>query len=387
MLFGKDVETVDLAGTQGVKEIWTNLIPGNTYLLRVLGARQPDGASVTVRDLFTTSDRSRRCRLLAKTIARPLQRSRTLLCSRGPRDGQTDLSGRNGRLCVYGVSIGPRLMITNQHCMENPSVCPSVVVQFDLDKGQVVPVEKQRRCAVAKAIDYDLDFAVFELDRAPDAAIKPLRFAAASPAADTALIPGRTPRGRRPSRLRASTARRLQILSRVAQRQAADFTHSCDTLGGSSGSGLLDSQLMVAGLHHFGIGGDEPTYNRAVRVEPIVAKLRDLQLIAAGGNPRSRNAVARLEYRIGAVHVRNARKRTTGRTRYLHHFLKARVRADPISDRDRLALVRAIELLAIPPQVRCSANPSNAAYDFHVIQSDDFGYAIWDVNALAEGAR
>ena len=76
------------------------------------------------------------------------------------------------------------------------------------------------------------------------------------------------------------------IANPVAGRATrTDFTHNCDTLGGSSGSGLLDSQLMVVGLHHFGIGGDEPKFNRAVRVEPIVAKLRDLQLIAAGSNP------------------------------------------------------------------------------------------------------
>ncbi len=54
-----------------------------------------------------------------------------------------------------------------------------------------------------------------------------------------------------------------------------DFEHRCDTLGGSSGSPVLDrASLNVVGLHHLGfLEGDTPV-NRAVLIADVLAKIR-----------------------------------------------------------------------------------------------------------------
>jgi V8-like Glu-specific endopeptidase len=52
-----------------------------------------------------------------------------------------------------------------------------------------------------------------------------------------------------------------------------DFGHSCDTIQGSSGSPVLDSNHRVVGLHHWGFDDYGPDAwkrtNRAVRMAEI----------------------------------------------------------------------------------------------------------------------
>jgi hypothetical protein len=53
-----------------------------------------------------------------------------------------------------------------------------------------------------------------------------------------------------------------------------DFGHGCDTLGGSSGSPVLDIQTgRVLGLHHLGYLPNNEPINRAVRIQQIIQYL------------------------------------------------------------------------------------------------------------------
>ena len=51
-----------------------------------------------------------------------------------------------------------------------------------------------------------------------------------------------------------------------------DFTHTCDSAGGSSGAPVFDAEGHLVGLHHYGFAEaqvQEWTENRAVRLERI----------------------------------------------------------------------------------------------------------------------
>ena len=52
-----------------------------------------------------------------------------------------------------------------------------------------------------------------------------------------------------------------------------DFGHTCDTLGGSSGSPVLDpAHLEVVGLHHLAVTTAGVVVNQAVNINLIKAK-------------------------------------------------------------------------------------------------------------------
>jgi V8-like Glu-specific endopeptidase len=72
---------------------------------------------------------------------------------------------------------------------------------------------------------------------------------------------------------------------------ATDFGHLCDTLGGSSGSPVLDRQSgRLVGLHHLGIppGAADPV-NQAVHIgqvlEDVKTRIPALHAEITGQNP------------------------------------------------------------------------------------------------------
>jgi hypothetical protein len=60
------------------------------------------------------------------------------------------------------------------------------------------------------------------------------------------------------------TAKAVPVNGRASE---TDFTHTCDTVGSSSGSPVFNEAGQVVGLHHYGFGsGGEWNENRAIRI-------------------------------------------------------------------------------------------------------------------------
>ena len=61
---------------------------------------------------------------------------------------------------------------------------------------------------------------------------------------------------------------------------AVDFTHDCDSEGGSSGAPVFDAAGRIVGLHHYGHNVDPATcrdtdaVNKAVRIDQIIDFLK-----------------------------------------------------------------------------------------------------------------
>lgn len=170
-----------------------------------------------------------------------------------------------GYYCT-GVLVAHDLLLTNYHCPRTDSERRSTLVDFDFDFDSAVP--KTLRLKNLVIGDRRLDFAIYRLSVAP-ADRSPLKLDAVNVEDGQALIVIQHPAGQ---------PKQVSILDcRVSDPNAAagvstDFGHLCDTLGGSSGSAVLDEQTgLMIGLHHLGFNEkSRRPVNAAILLKHIV---------------------------------------------------------------------------------------------------------------------
>jgi hypothetical protein len=132
--------------------------------------------------------------------------------------------------------------------------------------------------------DARLDFSLLELDQPLDRPA--LALGNARPAPKQALAIVQHPAGE-PKQLSERGCIVALAAAPGISSDLTDFEHACDTLGGSSGSPVIDrTTLRVIGLHHLGfLPGDTPV-NRAVHISDVLNKIRSSfpNLLKGGGN-------------------------------------------------------------------------------------------------------
>lgn len=197
------------------------------------------------------------------------------------------------RVCS-GFLIADDLLVTNDHCVNDTASCESASVVFDYEKdrnGQITMGEV-RRCASLVAGDYDLDYTVLRLDARPYGSFNVLRLAAQDAAVGEPAAMIQHPGGAQKQVVEVGCEiNKLEVPGRARDRNDTEFTHRCDTIGGSSGSPIVRTTMentggvadCVIGLHHWGFvaGGDYETFNRAVRASVIVKSLKEKGLSPA----------------------------------------------------------------------------------------------------------
>jgi len=180
----------------------------------------------------------------------------------------------NGFDSCTGFMIDRNQIMTNHHCVATKEVCETTMAIFGFQKDEHdnVQIGKQYACEKVVKADYDHDYSVLELRDSPGDEWGSLEFTT-SPVANMQDIYIIQHADGKPKQISKTNCRVLDI--KVAGRAAdTDFTHECDTLGGSSGSPVMTMDHKVTGLHHFGI--NQATYwdrNRAVRAQLILDHL------------------------------------------------------------------------------------------------------------------
>jgi V8-like Glu-specific endopeptidase len=188
---------------------------------------------------------------------------------------------RNNKSYVCtGFMIDDERMLTNEHCIDTQAVCDTAVAIFDFHSDASITADVLRdrttRCAEFLTEDKVLDVALIRLRDSPGSRWGKLKLSGSATSTKELAVIIQHPNGE------------IKQISRkdcfVAKYPAdgrdkdTDFGHRCDTMGGSSGSPVLDRKnLEVIGLHHFGVDPKDATWrnlNRAVRIELIRSKLK-----------------------------------------------------------------------------------------------------------------
>jgi V8-like Glu-specific endopeptidase len=261
------------------RDFWSGLVDGDTMTIEVRADAAPNGLSFKLREyvfqaptatflsisgsngltavgkLANTSAEYRAARAIAKL---------TFVTADGPAT------------CT-GFLVGDSLLLTNEHCVKSQEECDTTIAIFGYEEdagGKPRPGERVPCRKWIKSL-FDLDVSALQLDGTPGARWGRLELLARDVSANEAVLviqhPGGQPKQYSQADCRVSTP--------VAPGRApdTDFGHLCDTMGGSSGSPVLDASLKVVGLHHYGFASDRwAAENRAVRMRLIVDGLRGI---------------------------------------------------------------------------------------------------------------
>jgi len=178
---------------------------------------------------------------------------------------------KKGWYCT-GFLVDTNVLMTNRHCVHSESEMQSAILYFDYD-GKTTPVKsnllEQLQC------DEGLDFALFRvsaISQRPSLKLANIRDLSDVPK----LLLIEHPGGEVKKVSIAGCIVRGVHLTGLSDQQT-DFGHRCDTLGGSSGSPVMNLiSGEVVGLHHEGtIGTDPQLANQAVYMGLILDKMRD----------------------------------------------------------------------------------------------------------------
>jgi hypothetical protein len=162
-------------------------------------------------------------------------------------------------------------ILTNEHCINTDREMRSALVDFDFDGGGAAT--RTVRLGKLLLTDPALDFSLLELAEPSDRAVLSLKTGAS--AEGHALVIVQHPGGEtKQVSIRGCKVKGVQITGTTAA--GTDFGHLCDTLGGSSGSPVLDAtDFAVVGLHHFGFfDGDPNPVNQAVQIAGILTLIK-----------------------------------------------------------------------------------------------------------------
>jgi len=162
-------------------------------------------------------------------------------------------------------------LLTNEHCINSDAEMKSALVDFDFDGGGIAT----RTVKLSKFLmsDAALDFSLLQLAEPADRAVLTLKpgvdtdgrplLVIEHPGGEVKQVSFRDCAVKGPKRPGASSA-------------MTDFGHTCDTLGGSSGSPVFDTTgFTVVGLHHFGFfDGDPNPVNQAVHIALVIEAIK-----------------------------------------------------------------------------------------------------------------
>ena len=258
-------------------DFWSDEIPGGTVSVEVFSSEANSPLRVFVDRIAVSAQPVRRLAITHPDQRAPVRTQSPEVQALGRAIARLRfISDDDGRqyYCT-GFLVSPSLFLTNNHCIRTNSEMRSALVDFDFNRAGVLPNTRRFRELILTNVE--LDFTLLRLDRAfADSERRPLRWATDPPPADNkALVVIQHPAGELQQVSILDCRVRNTRINGVTST-LTDFGHLCDTLGGSSGSPVIDIFTgKVDGLHHLGFRPNSSRLvNQAVHIKLIADFIR-----------------------------------------------------------------------------------------------------------------
>jgi hypothetical protein len=274
---GRVIDQIDAARLAGTTQVWSDEVSGDVAHVELQRTSAGTSPAVTIDQYATRviptvqqaiSGEDQRIRigdapLRVRRWASAIARLRFMI------------AGQGEATCTAFL-VGTRLLLTNDHCISSEEEALSAFADFKYDLAGATPVHL--RVAHLVAHDHAMDYALLQLASEPSADIIRVHFVqeSAQPTDKQPLFIIEHPSGLPKQASIADCA--IAGLSKVGLSPGviSDFGHTCDTLGGSSGSPVLDWNTgVVVGLHHLGfLPGQKDPVNQGVHIWQVLNKLK-----------------------------------------------------------------------------------------------------------------
>lgn len=275
---GNVAETIDRRAMEGKTGYWSKAVKGSYALVILLAAKRPK------LRFQITGIAYQRLGGVTLSITEPDNREPiadylkdpVIQIAQRPVARILFISDMKPHVCT-GFLVSDNLFVTNHHCVPDKTTCDTTVAMFGYqkDKNDVLQYGKQYSCVGVLGANYEYDYSLLKLEGAPGQVWGRLEFSDSGVTDGQALTIIQHPAGepKQVSKIGCSVSKA------VANGRApdSDFSHLCDTLGGSSGSPVINQEGKVVGLHHYGF--DEGIFwnkNRAVRGSFVKKAINDL---------------------------------------------------------------------------------------------------------------
>jgi V8-like Glu-specific endopeptidase len=175
--------------------------------------------------------------------------------------GALESSPTSGKFCS-GSLISNNMFLTAGHCVDSGSVGEFVSFNFERAAGStaLLPQTHVRIAAVLEDALSGVDYAILRLDGSPGSTFGVAPVAAADPANGTAITIIGHPSGQ-PKQIEAGS---------VSSRSGNFIRYgNVDTLGGSSGSGVINNSGQIVGVHTNGGCTASGGANSGIRIARI----------------------------------------------------------------------------------------------------------------------
>ena len=264
--------------TIGPEGYWTNLMPLGRVRLALVSQSVTQEAALIIENLAVQSAKGSLYSTWGENEILPINAQEVPEAIRAlaaPVAFLSFIDGGFARTCT-GFLIEPDLLATNEHCINSAETCRSMTAVFgyEFDPQNRLVMGPQLRCDEYDDTrsTFDLDVSVIRLNRPVGPEYVPVDITTDMPDPDGPLFIIQHP-GSQPKQVSFINCAAVQT-GVDGRATGSDFTHTCDTAGGSSGSPVFNADGLLVGVHHFGFMDDTDgiwSENRSTHADQIGA--------------------------------------------------------------------------------------------------------------------
>jgi len=260
-----------------LQSAWSSMIKGNSVLVELSGGLSAGSSFVIDRYAYQTLP-SEPQGIIGKNYMQSIGSVTPDVRALGVAVSRLRTSTDFGEAFCTGFLVSTSLLLTNNHCIETQTEAANSIADFGFDSS--ASSYSSFRVQSLEASSIGLDYSIVRVSGSPGKLFAPLSLEyrrKSFSGIPNALMVIEHPAGR-PKQISIRNCTEVSDgIAGVDPDVVSDFSHLCNTVGGSSGSPVFLASKELIGLHHLGFTASStpktPLVNQAVHMSYVIDDL------------------------------------------------------------------------------------------------------------------